>query len=220
MVDNGRAFWMGRRKFFMYDGSVRAIPCDVSDHVFGDMNVLQSSRFRAVAIAEHNTVRWHYCSRASSHPDRYVEYNYAEGHWSIGKLPRTAGVDRGTFEYPIYADHNGYVYYHERGDRYEDGDGTDYEPFVESAPFEIGNGSSTMFIRELVPDEQMLGDVSMRLYTRLYPTAEETEYGPFALGNPTTFRATGRQARIRVAQQRPKWRLGTIRMDLVPAGAR
>lgn len=220
MVDNSRAFWMGPERFFVYDGAARPIPSDVRDHVFGDMNKLQASKIHAVANSDDKEVWWFYPSAGSSEIDRYVIYNYAEGQWSIGELNRTAGMESGAFDFPIMADRTGAVWQHERSTKYEDVDGSDLTPFAESGPVEIGNGDRIMIVRQLVPDEETLGDVEAKLFTAPYPTADETEHGPFTLSEPTSVRASGRQVRLRVDQVNPDWRVGTMRLEVTPGERR
>jgi hypothetical protein len=100
MVD-GRAFWMGRDGFFVFDGAVSPLPCEVRDRVFEDFNVLQSIKVCAVPIAQYGEVWWFYPSSGSTENDRYVVFNYRENHWSFGTLARTGGADRGAAPLPL-----------------------------------------------------------------------------------------------------------------------
>ncbi len=105
-VDMG-VFWMGQRGFFRFDGnSVQEIPCDVFDYVFGDFNPAQQSKVWSFANGQYGEVWWFYCSEGATEIDRYVAYDYKEGHWLIGNLSRTAGVQRGVFRYPFMAGEN------------------------------------------------------------------------------------------------------------------
>lgn len=102
-VDMG-VFWMGQRGFFRFDGnSVQEIPCDVFDYVFSDFNTAQQSKVWSFANGQYGEVWWFYCSENSTEIDRYVAYDYKEGHWLIGNLSRTSGVQRGVFLYPLMA---------------------------------------------------------------------------------------------------------------------
>lgn len=220
MADGGRAFWMGHRSFFTYNGYAQPIGSDVNDYVFSDLNRLQASKFHAVHRAEYNEVWWFYCSAGSSDIDRYALLNYAEGHWSIGQLNRSAGVDRGPLRYPLMADKNGSVYQHDRGTDQNDVDGNAMTPYAESGPMEIGSGDRYVHATSLIPDERTLGDVQAKLFTAAYPTASETEHGPFSLANPTDVRVSGRQVRLRVEQVSPDWRVGIPRLEIVPGEER
>ena len=114
------------------------------------------------------------------------------------------------------------VYEHERGTTHA-GAGT---PFLESGPIELGNGTNVMMARQLFPDEatlagQVLGSVSAKILTSLYPTGTETTNGPFTLANPTSVRLTGRQVRLRLDEiVAGDWRVGDLRLDAEPMGMR
>lgn len=219
-IDSGQVVWMGDHNFFLYDGFVQDIPCTVSDYVFGDLNETQASKISAVHVPKFQEVWWFYPSSGSLRNDRYVAYSYVENTWMIGNLERSAGIARGDTGVPMMADEYGNVYDHETGTSYDDVDGNPLTPFAESGPFELGVGDRLMFVRQIIPDEASLGDVMVKLLTRLYPTASETTNGPFTLTNPTSVRVTGRQIRMRVEQASTDWRLGDMRLDVVEAEGR
>lgn len=192
-VDEG-VFWMGQRGFFMYSGgAVADLPCEVADYVFNDINRDQISKVFAVSNQSFNEIWWFYPSATSIENDRYVSFNYAENHWSIGQLTRTSGVDRGVFSSPIWAADNGKTYNHEFGFNY-DGAST----FAESGPISLGNGDNVMRATMLYPDEKTQGGVQAIFKTRFYPNDTETLHGPYIMDNPTPVRFTGRQVRFRV----------------------
>ena len=102
-IEHG-AFWMGKENFFMFDGSIaKQMPCDVADYVFGDINDNQISKTYAVHNSEYGEIWWFYPSGNSTENDSYVAYDYSAGHWEIGRIDRTAGVDQGIFDDPIHS---------------------------------------------------------------------------------------------------------------------
>jgi hypothetical protein len=103
-VLGAQAFWMGHRSFYMYNGFVQQIPCDVADYVFNDFNKLQRSKVTCKVRSQFGEVTWHYPSAGSVENNRYVTYNYLHGFWYLGYLERTAGVDAQVFGFPIEAD--------------------------------------------------------------------------------------------------------------------
>jgi len=221
IVDGGRAFWMGANSFYMYDGFTQPLPSEVSDYVFSSLNRVQVSKIFAVSQAEHHLIRWYYPSGGSDEIDRYVDLNYTEGTWAIGQLNRTAGIDRGVFAYPMAADRKGVIYDHERGSTYIDIDSaTALVPYATSGPIELTPGQKTMAIMQIIPDEATLGDVQAYLITAAYPTATETENGPYTLSEPTSTRVSGRHVRLKVEQVSPGWRVGAMKLDVFPAGER
>lgn len=209
-------FWMGRRGFFLFDGSVvRELPCEVWDHVFLNLNESQSSKVWAVINGQNSEVWWFYPSQGIE-IDSYVAYDFKENHWLIGSMNRTAGIDRGVFTTPIYADDTGDLYNHETGFDY----GGDLV-FAESGPASLGSGETTFNAVKLIPDEVTQGDVTMTFKTRYYPNGEESTHGPFEMRNPTSIRFSGRQARMRVeANTVGAWRFGIPRIDIREAGKR
>lgn len=220
-VVDGRAYWMGERGFFGYDGSVRPIPCEVAEYVFGSINRVQASKITCFPRSQFGEVVWHYPSEWSGENDRYVIYNYRDGHWSIGELQRTSGTDETAFGFPIATDAQGRVYRHEvQGGGYEAPNGTPLVPYAESGPVEIGFGDRVMMVREIVPDTNTLGDVQGRLFASTFPVQNEQEQGPFPLANPTSVRLTGRQVRLRVEGPGSGWRVGTMRLEATPGGRR
>lgn len=215
-TDNG-VFWMGPNGFFLYNGTnVQEIPCDVYDYVFGDINPAQVSKTWAMTLGQQGEIWWFYPSSASSEIDRYVAYDFKEGHWMTGELSRTCGVDRGVFKYPFMANTSGDLIEHEVGLNY---DGASI--YAETGPISLQNGDQIMSVRQLIPDEKNLGDVSATFKTRFYPTDTERSYGPYSMANPTSVRFSGRQIRMRVDGERlSDWRVGTMRIDAVARGAR
>lgn len=211
------ACWMGDNGFFMYDGGgVRSLTSTVSEFVFSNMNKDQRSKCFAVLNAQFNEVIWFYPSSDSLENNRYVAWNFRENHWSIGSMSRTAGADIGVFSYPNYASSDGYLYEHEIGFDYDD-----ETIFVESGPVQIGQGDRLMVARSLIPDEKTQGDVSATFKTRNFPNATEESHGPFTMANPTSVRFQGREVSMRIeAAKTTDWRVGTMRLDVVPGSSR
>lgn len=219
-VVDGRAVWMGNRKFYQYDGFVQPVPCPLSDFIFSDLNRTQASKIFAMVNSEFNEIWWFYPSAGSSENDRYVVWNYVDNFWFNGSLERTAGADRGAFTNPLMADASGNIYKHEEGTDYEDPDDNALTPDAESGPYEIGNGDRLMEVESVIPDETTLGDMQVEFLTSIYPTEDETTQGPFTAGEPTDARFTARQARLRVTQVNPGWRLGAFRVLAEPGSRR
>lgn len=221
-VVDGKAFWMGPRGFFAYDGYVRPIPCEVGDFVFNRVNRAQASKIAAHALSDFNEVWWYYPSGSGTPEcDSYVALNYETGTWRLGAFERTDGIDRGFLEYPLAADASGAVYEHEQGTTYADEGGSpSYTPYIESGPVEIGEGDQTMMIRQYIPDEETLGEVSLVVYSALYPTATETTSAAFTAANPTDLRITARQLRFKFTQVTGGWRVGVPRFEVVPGSLR
>ena len=216
-IDEG-AFWMGTKGFFTYDGSIaKELNCQVSDYVFDDINTSQITKVYAVHNSQHGEIWWFYPSSGSLENDRYVSLDYQEGHWSVGVLERTAGVDLGVFNNPIWADADGDLYNQETGSIHSGSS----KPYAESGPISLGNGDKIMRVTNLIPDEKTQGQVNVTFKTRFHPNDTETSHGAFTLTNPTDVRFTGRQVRIKVqGVGDTDWRSGIMRIEATAGGRR
>ena len=215
---DGGVFWMGQQGFYQFNGSsVSTIPCDVLDRVFTDINQAQVSKVWSMSHGQHNEVWWFYPSAASLEVDSYVAYDYATGIWLVGKLPRTCGIDRGVFKYPLMFDDTGDLIDHEVGfSRYN----TPVDPFVESAPVQIG-GDRIMHLTSMIPDERNQGDVTVTITSKLYSNGSEQTFGPYTMANPVDLRVSGRDLKFRInASVTDDWRVGVMRVDGVEGGRR
>lgn len=215
-VVDGQAFWMGLTGFYRYDGWVRPMPCDVVDLVFNDFNRTQAAKVTCHTIAEYNEVWWHYPSAGSLENDRYVAVNIQDGTWMAGVLGRTCGVDRGTLGYPVLVGADGICYEHEKGN-----DRGGLLPYAETGYLELADGDVVSLIRRLIPDDRNLGDVDVVISVRDWPNGAVRTYGPYDLSAPTNLRITGREIALRVQEREASdWRVGDLRIDLVPRGKR
>jgi hypothetical protein len=210
------AIWMSKAGFWIYDGYVKPLPSDVSDYVFGNINFNQASKVYAVHNSKFGEIWWYYPSSGSNENDSYVTYNYRENHWNIGTLARTAGTDAGVFANPLAVSTDGYIYEHEVGFAYDSA-----SLYAESGPVQLGNGDNIMSVRQVVPDEQTLGEAVVSFKTRNYPTGTQSTFGPYTAANPTDVRFAARQVNMKVTGNTlADWRIGVMRLDAVPSGKR
>ena len=225
-------FWMDRKGFYGYTGTVKDIKCTVQSYVYDDFNQSQSYQFFGFVNKEFNEVGWFYCSASSIVIDRYVTYNYAEGTWAIGQMSRTAWLDEGISINPIAAGKDSslaYLYSHELGN---DDDGSAMESvYIQSGDFDIGDGEEFQFIKRMIPDITFNGTggsnqaIDAVLKVRDYPgdslgTEQTTSFT--GTTSKINMRARGRQAALRFQSGAAGvgFRLGNTRLDLQPNGKR
>lgn len=214
------AYWMGTNGFFMYDGLVKPLPCDVQDYVFSDLNKLQGAKIYAGVNTTFGEVWWFYTSANSTENDRYVMYNYREGHWNIGTLARTAWTGSGVFTNPLATSPDGYLYDHEFG-WLADGQPITSQRYALAGPQEIGNGDNIIQAQMLIPDEKTQGQTKITFKTRFTPNSPESTYGPYDLVPYTSIRFSGRQVSMDVVGNADAdWRVGTIRFEGAAGGKR
>ncbi len=240
---NGVAFWMGTEAFYVFDGTVKKLPCTVQDYVFKDMNFVQREKFHVGVNSQFNEVTWWYCSADSDYINRFVTFNYLESVWSTGTMPRTAWVDIGTYQKPIATTYlpastdatistiygltagRARVYFQEDG---VNGDGDPITSYIKSGYFDIGDGDNMMYMRRFIPDfKNQVGDLTVHLLLRAYPqaTAVPSSLDPYVIAPNTEkvdTRARGRQISLRIESDEvdDNWRYGTLRVDIQPDGLR
>jgi hypothetical protein len=158
---SGIAFWMGKDKFYLYDGSVKTLRCDLRQYIFSDINQDQYDQVFAGTNEGFNEVWWFYCSSGSTVVDKYVTYNYAEDIWAYGTMGRTAWLDSGTRNYPLAATYTLNIVNHENG-VVDDETGTPVaiNSFIQSSEFDIGDGHNFAFVWRLLPDLTFRGSTS------------------------------------------------------------
>lgn len=158
---SGVVYWMGLDKFYMYDGRVQTLPCDLRRHVFNDFHYGQQQQVFASTNEGFNEVWWFYCSANSETIDRYVVYNYLERVWYYGTLARTAWLDTALRDYPIAATYSGRIVQHEFG--INDGEYLDPTPinaYISSSEFDIDDGHHFGFVYRVLPDVTFEGSTA------------------------------------------------------------
>ena len=243
---NNVTYWMGRDKFYTYNGRVDTLPCALRQYVFEDINKDQAYQIFSGSDEGYNEVWWFYCSGTSTVIDRYVIYNYLENIWYYGSLNRTAWLDSPLREKPMAADYNNRILFHEVGN--DDVSGLSPVPitaFIQSADFDIGDGNQFGFVKRILPDINFNGSsvnepaVTMQVKPRrnagaLYGPADHpivASANNFATSPIYTVqefdgqvytRLRGRQMAFRIESTDlgVAWQLGSIRIDVKPDGQR
>ena len=102
---DGMAFWMSSNGFFMFDGTVKSLPCSVEDYVYDQADTTKGQQVYAGINNLFTEVVWYYPSTSSEYNDQYVVFNYGEpmkgGVWYIGTEARTSWIDATVYQKPI-----------------------------------------------------------------------------------------------------------------------
>lgn len=153
VVASGVVYWMGVDKFYIYDGRVQTLNCDLRRYVFSDLNLEQNQQVFAGSNEGFNEVWWFYCSKGSTVVDKYVVYNYGENAWYYGTMSRTAWLDTGLLKSPLAATYNYKVLSHEVGvDDNETGTPAPIEAYISSSEFDIEDGHNVAQVWRMLPD--------------------------------------------------------------------
>ena len=245
VVASGVIYWMGVDKFYMYDGRVQTLNCDLRKFVFSDINLGQTQQIFSGTSEGFNEVWWFYCSINSTTIDKYVVYNYLEKVWYYGTLARTAWLDSGLRPFPQAATYVPNIVNHEYGlNDNATGNPAAIEAYISSSEFDIQDGNSFGYIWRVLPDLTFnnstlspTGDqpkVAMTLYpmqtsgsgASTPASANVTKIAAYNITEEFTgiiyTRVRGRQMIFKVGsnQINTSWQLGAPRFDIRPDGRR
>ena len=250
IIASGVVYWMGVDKFYVYDGRVNTLNCDLRRFVFGDINQQQALQVFSGTNEGFNEVWWFYCSANSSTVDRYVIYNYLEKIWYYGTMERTAWLDSGLQTVPIAAKYNSSLYTgnlinHETGlNDNTTGTAVAIDAYISSSEFDIGDGHNFGFVWRVLPDLTFenaentpagaLPAVAMTLQglansgsgvtsTASQPVSKSSTYVITEQFTGQIFtRMRGRQMIFKISSNQINtcWQLGAPRIDIRPDGRR
>lgn len=243
---NNVTYWMGTDKFYIYSGRVETLPCALRQYIFTDINKDQAYQIFCGSNEGYNEIWWFYCSQGSNTIDKYVIYNYLERTWYYGSMARTAWLDSGIRQYPMAADYNNRILYHESA--VDDVSGLTPVPivsYVQSSDFDIGDGHNFGFVWRILPDVNFNGSninnpyVTMQIKPRQnsgtpYGTADAPnvvsadDFSAYPVYNIQEFtgqvytRLRGRQLAFRIYSDSlgVSWQLGSPRIDIRNDGRR
>ena len=243
---NGVSYWMGKDKFYKYDGRVQTLRCDLRKYIFTDFNDLQYVQVFGGSNEAFHEVWWFYCSGSSSSIDRYVIYNYREDIWYYGNMARTAWLDSGLRSFPLAATYNSVLVDHENGiDDNETGTPAAISAFITSAQFDLEDGHQFALVSRMIPDVSFEGSTgdSPTINMTLFPlnssgsgrntTASESGVNAGTVvrsaSSPVDVyteqihtRVRGRQMSLKVDSGTTgvQWQLGSPRLDMRADGRR
>ena len=243
---NGVAYWMGKDKFYMYDGRTQPLKCDVRKYIFNDFNTTQYTQVFSGTNESFHEIWWYYCSDTATNIDKYVIYNYLDKIWYYGTLARTAWIDSGLRDSPLAATYDLNLVDHESGvDDNQTTSTAAISAFIESSDFDIGDGDRFSLVNRVVPDVSFDGSTAdnpaATLTLHALASSGSGRNSPVSEGgvnNATVtrtatspvevftdlinIRVRGRQLSMKFSSSATgvTWQLGTPRLDIRPDGRR
>lgn len=243
---NGVAYWMGKDKFYKYDGRTQPLPCDLRRHIFSDFNTQQYDQVFAGTNESFHEVWWFYCATNQTDIGKYVVYNYLENTWYYGTMARTAWLDSGLRNFPLAATYSNNLVNHEAGtDDNETGTTLPITASISSSQFDLGDGHQFSFVWRVLPDITFNGSTvaAPTATMTLLPLAnsgagynDPLSQGGSSSGTITrssvlpveqytgqlNTRVRGRQLAVKIESTGlgVTWQLGTPRIDMRPDGRR
>jgi len=200
---DGVAFWMSPKGFFMFDGTVKSLPCSVEDFVFDQADTTKGQQIYAGLNNLYTEVVWYYPSQGSSYNDQYVIFNYGEqvenGVWYTGTEARTTWIDATIYPNPIATKFDSTasgsfptvvgesglgqttLFEHEVGTDQVNPDGstTTVTSFIKSFDFDLNiqgsAGEVFLAMRRFLPDfKDLQGNAKVTLAIKRFPQDSET----------------------------------------------
>lgn len=219
----GRAVWMTKDGFAVYDGSLQPLACPVSRYIFDDMDPIAGpNRAFACANGKFPEVWFFYPSNGSQECNKYAIWNYQENWWSIGSLSRSAMVPAGTLKYPYLATVEGNIFEHENGWT-DSGASRVGQIYCESGVLNLDDSDRELAIMQAIPASGTgVSSLNASFYSRQTTGGSERSFGPYSTRSDGYMdtRVKGRDIRIRITGANDEgWSVGAWRLNY-KAGAR
>ena len=227
-VINQKVFWVTPDfQFYFWSPGVEPslVDCPIRNEFRGNIAQAQYDKIAATSVGQYGEVWFFYPdARDGTECSRYVALSTQGGQWFRGEMARSACVDGGPTEYPIFVTPEGTAYWHENGNS---ADGGVLDWHLTTADQYVEEGGRSVFVRSIYPDfEDQQGPISMALTLRSAPQSSVTySKGPFTLlasQRKRDFRANARVMNARFSgSSAPAFaRFGKPAFDVVIAGER
>jgi len=225
---DGVAYWISNNGFFLYDGTVKSLPCSVEDFVYDNFDTTKGQQVYAGLNNLYTEIIWYYPTQGANFNDAYVVYNYGEGVWYTGTEARSSWIDAIVYPNPYATKYNSsetgtfpsmggtnslgqtIFFEHEVGTDQVNPDGTTttVTSFIKSFDFDLDlqgtAGEFFLALRRFVPDFKTLENgAKVTLAIKRYPQDSDTttSLSPFSITSTTTkkdTRARGRFCNIKI----------------------
>jgi hypothetical protein len=236
-------YYMSKKGFYYYNGSVQKLPCSVQDYVFSDLDDTQAFKCFAGLNEQFSEIWFFYPSSTDNETEisRYAIYNYEEGSWSIGTLERYSWLAAGVLDKPLAAGEESStkrIYEHEKG--FNDDESAMDGVFVESADIDIADGDRFVFLKRILPDILFVNEAGTSQNPAINVVVKRRDFNNQTLSTDSTtqitasstfgsLRSRARQFVLRFEsdddnavndRKNYKWRLGSTRVEVQPSGRR
>lgn len=226
------AYWIGTTGFYLYDGTVRRVPCSIQEQLFGDSDTpgeIAVTQMELVSAGENKRFReiiFSYPTEETGDVAKTaaLQIDGDQALWWTGDQARTTWIDDDQFlAFPVGTKTDGTIVIQEYGLN------NSFEPmpyFLQTSDIDIAEGSYLMTVARMVFDfKRISGNHMMEITTKDFPQGAivSTETIPF---NRTTTdidpRSTGRSVSFKMFsnEMSTEFRLGKTRISAFPRGRR
>jgi hypothetical protein len=195
---NGAAYWMGADNFWMYNGSVVAIPNveNIRKYVYDQLNLVNGYQCAAIYNPKYHEVWFEITVMGQTNPTLLVIYHIQSQCWTPHSLTRVSGTHYTSSDTrPYMGDASGVIYQHESG---LDANGSPITSTMTLAPYAMNSGLQAMDLEGILFDTfQQAGSITLTVntYDRLTDSSvedTETDIIPAASAGLTDIRVAGR----------------------------
>jgi len=202
---DGVAYWMSTNGFFLFDGTVKSLPCSIEDYVYNQVDTTKGQQIAAGIDNLHTEVVWYYTTTTSNFNNQYAVYNYGESSpqlqiWYPGTEARTSWIDATVYPNPFATKYNStatgtfptiigesglgqtvYFEHHVGTDQVNpDGTTTAITSTLTSYDFDLNiqgsDGEFFLAMRRFIPDfKDLQGSIQMTLAVKRYPSQSSTD---------------------------------------------
>lgn len=162
---DGIAYWMGRKDFWMYDGTIKRMP-NTNDIAFVFDNLNEQALFQCHAVynTDFDEIEFFYTEGTNTSPTKSVIFDRGDSAWSPHVLSRVSGTHftQGDTR-PYMGGADGFIYLHEVG---YNADGIGIAWRLKLAPYAMQEGLYNVDITNFIPDfKDQVGDITLLLET-------------------------------------------------------
>lgn len=203
MISVGDAvYFMDLEGFYVYQGSINRLPCDVLNYVYDEIDRTQLYKIYATNNPDDSEVTWFYPVPGDLDVSKYVTYNYAENVWTIGTFDRAAWIQAASRTYPIASTadlvdvEENYLYNQEY---LYNAEGQEIAGYIESGEIEISDGEQFSFLKRIISDFRIAGSRDNALWTLIIKGSDfPLEYEDLPILYTKEVTATTKQSHVRV----------------------
>lgn len=226
------AYWIGMTGFYLYDGTIRRVPCSLQEQLFGDSDTpgeIAVSQFELVCAGENkrfSEIIFHYPTDELGDVAKTAALQIDGGTavWWTGDQARTTWMDDDQFlAYPVATKADGAIVVHEYGLN----NSTEPLPYsLQTGDIDIADGSYLMQVARMVMDfKRISGKHKIEVITKDFPQGEVLSSSIDDVDATTTQiwpRAKGRSVAFRMYSDElsTEFRLGKLRISAFPRGRR
>jgi hypothetical protein len=219
---NGRAAWLSRSGFQLYNGGVVSdLPCPILNDIFAEMDPTYGQfRIHGALNGKFPELWWFYPTRGNTEANRYVMWNYDENWFAWGMLTRSAMSSAVTDVAPFMGSADGNIYQHDAADQWTNAGNPRFQDiFIETGA--LGVSDRIVDINQL---QAATGDGATALkvtaFAQYTPEGAVNTFGPYTPRSDgyCDTRISGRNVRFRWQPTADgSWGIGTVRVDIPQA---